>query len=201
MPKGKCVFKKALMENDKYKLWLKPGKTIYHAKCSICGSEFSVDWGCESAVKSHERGSSHTKNIRDLESAKKGLAHLFFRKISTYSDAESSSAPATCENSAAASSSSTQSTAIDKFVAQQASVTRAEIIWVLRLVKNHDSFRSCLELGNDMKEMFPNNDIVSRFKLSKTKCAYFVTHGIAPWASCKLKYVTLHSSVFRLTSP
>ena len=80
MPKGKCVFNKALMENDKYKLLLKPGKTIYHAKCSICGSEFSVDWGCESAVKSHERGSSHTKNIRDLESAKKGLAHLFFEK-------------------------------------------------------------------------------------------------------------------------
>ena len=46
-------------------------------------------------------------------------------------------------------------------------------------MKNHYSFRSCLELGHDLRDMFPNNDIVS--KLSKTKCAYLVTHGIAPW--------------------
>ena len=42
--KGKCIFKKALMENDKYNSWLKPGTTLYLAKCSVCISEFNVAW-------------------------------------------------------------------------------------------------------------------------------------------------------------
>ena len=56
------------MGNDKYKLWLKPGKTVNSVKCIVCDSEFSVDLGYESAVKSHEHGSAHTKNIDSLES-------------------------------------------------------------------------------------------------------------------------------------
>ena len=54
-------------------------------------------------------------------------------------------------------------------------------------MKNHYSFHSCLELGDDLRDMFPNNDIVSNFKLSKTKCAYLVTHGIAPWVKSNLQ--------------
>ena len=106
MPKGKCVINKVFMENDKYKLWFKPGKTVHSAKCIVCGSEFSVDGGCESAVKSHERGSTHTKNIDALESSEKGLAPLFFRKTPTYFHKRSSSASATCNNSAASSTAS-----------------------------------------------------------------------------------------------
>ena len=33
------------MGNSKYKLWLKPGKTVHSAKYIVCDSEFSVDWG------------------------------------------------------------------------------------------------------------------------------------------------------------
>ena len=136
MPKGKCVFNKVFMENDKYKLWLKPGKTVHSAKCIVCDSEFSVDWGCEFATKSHEHGSTHTKNKDALESTKKRLAPLFFWKTPTYFHKMNSSASATF-NSLAASLTASQSIAIDQLVAQQASVTRAEIIWVFRVVKNH----------------------------------------------------------------
>ena len=78
MPKEKCKFKKALMENDKYKSWLKPGKTVYSAKCSVCVSEFNIAWRCESPVRSHERGSTHVRNIIDSKSTKKTLIPLFF---------------------------------------------------------------------------------------------------------------------------
>ena len=115
MPKGKCVFNKVFVENDKYKSWLKPGKTVHSAKYIVCDSEFTVDWGCESAIKSRERGSTHTKNIDALESSKKGLAQLF-RKTPTYFHKTSSSASATCNNSAASSTPS-QSKAIDQLVA------------------------------------------------------------------------------------
>ena len=50
-----------------------------------------------------------------------------------------------------------------------------EIFGVIELAKNHYGVHSCFELGNDMKDIFPNNDTVSKIKPSKTKCAYFVT--------------------------
>lgn len=52
-------------------------------------------------------------------------------------------------------------------------------------MKNHHSFSSCLELGNDMTDMSPKT--VSKFELSKTKWAYFITHCIAHWHKSGLK--------------
>ena len=186
MPKGKCIFKKAFMENDKYKSWLKSGTTVYSAKCSVCVSEFNVAWECESAVRIYERGSTYVRNMTDLESVKKSLMPLFFRKTPVHSDASSFSASDICEKLANPSASS-QPTVIDELVSQRASVTRVEIIWVLRLVKNDYSFRSCLEPDEFLRDMFPNNDIASNFKLLKTKCAYLVTHGVAPWMKSNLQ--------------
>ena len=168
MPKGKSIFKKALMENNKYKSRLKPRTTVYSAKCSVCFREFNVAWGCESAVRNYEPGSTHVRNMTDLESAKKSLTPLFFWKTPVHSDASSSSVSGTCEKLATLSPSNRQSIAIDELVSQQGSVTKAEIIWVLKLEKNHYSFRSCLELGNDLRDVFPNKDIICNFKLSKT---------------------------------
>ena len=74
---------KALMENEKYKSWLKPGATVYSAKCSIYISKCNVAWGCESAVRSHERGTKYIRNMTDLESTKKSLAPLFFSEDSS----------------------------------------------------------------------------------------------------------------------
>ena len=55
------------------------------------------------------------------------------------------------------------------------SLIRPEIIWGLRVAKNHHGFHFCLKLDNDMTDMSPNNHAVSKLKPSKTKCAYFVT--------------------------
>ena len=120
------MFKKALMENDKYKSWLKPGTSVYSTKCSFCVSEFNVAWRSESAVRSHECGSAHVRNMTDLEKAK-SLAPLFFRKTPVHSGASSSSASSICEKLATASPSN-QSTTIGEFVSQQAYITRVEII-------------------------------------------------------------------------
>ena len=47
--------------------------------------------------------------------------------------------------------------------------------------------------------MFPNSDTVSKFKLSKTKCAYFVTHGIAPWVKNSLQTEVSNSPFFSVS--
>ena len=58
--------------------------------------------------------------------------------------------------------------------------TNAEILWTLKVIVNHFSFRSCMDLDKLFKAMFPDKEIPELFKLSRTKCSYFVDFGIAP---------------------
>ena len=58
--------------------------------------------------------------------------------------------------------------------------TNAEILWTLKVIVNHFSFRWCMDLDKLFKAMFPDKEIPELFKLSRTKCSYFVDFGIAP---------------------
>ena len=61
------------------------------------------------------------------------------------------------------------------------SVSTAEIRWFLKVVSSSFSLRSCLNLNALFKEMFSDSEIAENFKLSKTKCGYYLTYGIAPY--------------------
>ena len=62
-------------------------------------------------------------------------------------------------------------------------------------MKNHCSFCSCLKLGDVLRDMFPNNDILSNFKLSKTNCAY----SIAPWVKSNLQVEVSNSPFYSVS--
>ena len=64
MPKGKCIFKKALLENNKSKSWLKPGTTVYSLYASV-------------SLMLH-RNVSLQSEVMNVESAKKSMAPPFF---------------------------------------------------------------------------------------------------------------------------
>ena len=178
MPMGMCEFQPGLMKKEEY-FWLRPRVDKYHAKCEVYKKEFSVSWDCESAIKKHHGGDKHSENMKLYQSSKKGLSSLFFRKFPTSSSSPSSTA--TSNASSAAAYSPSNQTMIDQMVPLQALVTTAECHTILRIVKNHDSFRSCLGLGDDLKAMFSDSAIAAGFTLSKTKCAYVVKYGMAPW--------------------
>ena len=79
------------------------------------------------------------------------------------------------------SSTSSSSTTIDSLIISL-SVSKAEIRWwVLKVVSSSFSLRSCLNLNAFLKEMFSDGKISENFKLSKTKCGYYLTYGIAPY--------------------
>ena len=61
------------------------------------------------------------------------------------------------------------------------SVLKAEIRWVLKVVSSSFSLRLCLNLNALFKEMFSDSKIAENLKLSKSKCGYYVTYGIAPY--------------------
>ena len=62
-------------------------------------------------------------------------------------------------------------------------VVKAEIVWALKVVMSHFSLRSCLELNDLFKYMFPDSQIASKFSLSKTKCSYIINLGLAAYFS------------------
>ena len=66
------------------------------------------------------------------------------------------------------------------------SVTDSEIIWALKVVMNHLSFRSCKDLGETLRTMFPDSAIEKQFTLSPAKVAYTIVHGLAPYFAEKL---------------
>ena len=58
-------------------------------------------------------------------------------------------------------------------------VLDAETRCYLKLIESHSSYRSCLDLSRLFRKMFPDSEIASKFKLSKTKSSYIISHGIA----------------------
>ena len=60
---------------------------------------------------------------------------------------------------------------------------QAEVLWTLKVISSHYSLRSCLGLKELFEVMFSDSEIAKSFKLSKTKCGYFINFGLAPY--CK----------------
>ena len=158
-----------------------------------------------------------------IKHSKKGLSSLFFRNVPT-TVSNSPSAPASNAASKSTSASSDvvitsvygaaasnptpsatthspvlNQTIMDRFVTLQVLVTTAEWRMILRIVKNHDSFRLCLGLRTDLKAIFPDSQIAGDFTLSKTKCAYVVKYGIAPWLKENLRKVISESPFYSIS--
>ena len=77
-------------------------------------------------------------------------------------------------------------------------VIAAEIKWALKIVTSHFSFRSCLDINKLFRSMFSDSHIAKSFKLSKTKCVYFIKFGIAPYFKEVLRKKIINAPVFSL---
>ena len=72
-----------------------------------------------------------------------------------------------------------KSSSVQKSIKVPVAVLDAEIRWASKVVTSHLSFHYCLELNTLFNKMFPDSDIASKFRMSKTKCGYIVTFGMA----------------------
>ena len=79
-----------------------------------------------------------------------------------------------------------QQQSLDKFVTQD-EVTRAELLWAMNVSYKHFSYRSCSDVVSLFQSMFTDSNIASQVALGKTKVAYYITHGLAPYFHNKLK--------------
>ena len=142
-------------------------KSKYDGKayCQFCSKDFDISNMGVSGLVSHAAGQKH-KNIAENRNSNKGT--LFFKKVDPKLSASKNEA------------SNEKKTTISNMVIP-ASASRAEILWVLKVVTSHFFLRSCLELNELFRTIFSDSEIAKSFQLSKTKCSYYINYGLAPY--------------------
>ena len=63
---------------------------------------------------------------------------------------------------------------------------RAEIIWSMKCITSHYSYKSCEDINAIFHTMFPDSSVAEKFTCGERKCAYLCTFGIAPYLKLKL---------------
>lgn len=81
---------------------------------------------------------------------------------------------------------STSRGVFDNFIIKD-KITRAEILWCLQTVNNHESLRAAASSCSLFKIMFPDCEIAQSMNLQKTKISYVITHGLGPFFGNILK--------------
>ena len=66
------------------------------------------------------------------------------------------------------------------------SIPNAEIKYSMKVVQSHFSFQSCIDLSKLFYDMFPDSEIAQKFQQGKSKCAYLVNYGMAPFVKDQL---------------
>ena len=166
MPKSTSHFKNEWLTDDRYRDWVIRGALDTEAKCLWCKSLIIVSTMGVKALESHMEGKKHKSFIKARADAK--VAFSGFRETSP--PESSKSAPASQQ----------APPTLDQLITSP-HVINAEILWCLKVVMSHMSFRSCLGLNDMFKTMFSDSAIAHGFALSKTKCAYALNFGIAPY--------------------
>ena len=155
------------------------------AKCLICtgtggnrGKIFQLSNMGRKAIQSHETAKGHVQAVKNQSSCLSITSFVTPRPAPgevTSSEASSSETPAEIPSSPAVSLKS----GTIPFKSDEDTL-KAEIRWVLHTVKTHQSFRAQTGISELFKCMFPDSDIASGMKLSRTKTAYLVAFGLGP---------------------
>lgn len=161
---GKSKFQTTWLHHDDYKHWIAPDTTNPHrAKCKLCGKTFDVTAMGESALKSHMKSAKHIGAI----------------KMGQGSALKSYLTPVPTEQSTTASP--LQSPSLNDASKTHELVTDAEILWTLKVVTSHFSYRSSSQAGELFRRMFPDSEVAKAFSCGEKKCAYVTCHGLRPF--------------------
>ena len=75
---------------------------------------------------------------------------------------------------------------------------KAEILWALKVIMSHYSYKSCEGTSKLFQAMFPDSRIASQFSCGEKKCAYLVCFGLAPHFKQLLKDVVKKEEAYVL---
>ena len=155
---GKSVFNEGWLSYEQFKVWLKKGPDKHKALCRLFNTVIDITIMGKRALTSHYKGNKHHVNVGNFNP----VSDLFFKSNSP----KPSSSKETCNNK------------IDLIMSTFA-VSHTEILCALKVLTSHHSFCSYLNLNQLFRVMCPDIDIAKSFQLSKMKCAYYISHGLA----------------------
>ena len=181
MSKRLTLFNDDWLKQDEFKLWLQKvnSKT---AKCTLCLQQFDISNMGKSAIKSHSKGKRHNEKLRTRNS----MSTLYFQQSSSSNviveplDSVVSTTAMDIVVPPILTNDVQKQTTIPN-LATKSSTTEAEILWTLKTLLSHNSYRSCENISDLFKRMFNDSIIAKSFSLGKTKCAYYTNFGIAPY--------------------
>ena len=201
-PKRNSHFKQEWLLDNRYKDWITRHETsIIHAFCKVCASDIHLGSIRIGALESHRKGKKHTeRQARSVGSSLHGwLKHTSGTATSpdisvsgsTTSVSEQVEVTATSSNEIKqvsdtqskvvhVSSNSSAGTSTHSFLTSDC-CQKAEILWALHSTVTHSSFHSNQVVGTIFQEMFPDSEIAKQFTCGRTKLAYLVTFGLAPY--------------------
>ena len=187
---GSCVFNDSWLANPEYSQWIARVGDRRKARCKVCLKDLDLAKMGECALKSHAKGARHVQ-LLTLKHSDPGMLRI--RDVLS-SARPSASSTVTNENDPVSSLTTVQphSSANNDYEesvqsrpaphsASTSEVLSSEILWAIQACMSHFSYRSCSELGDLFHRMFPDSQIAKKFSLGRTKCAYLVSFGLAPY--------------------
>ena len=100
-------------------------------------------------------------------------------------------------NAAKSIASSSGSSLMEKSVTRDETL-KAEILWALKAIMSHYSYKSCEGTSKLFQAMFPDSRIASQFTCGEKKCAYLICFGLAPHFKQLLKDVVKKEEAYVL---
>lgn len=138
----------------------------YKAYCKLCKKDIDLGKMGESALRSHERSQKHKDVVSDGAALGRQQSMMNFVIPPPPRESVSPSASAT--------------SGVSSFVSKN-DVLKAEILWTIETVINHNSYKSNESVGKLFQTMFPDSQIAQKFTCGERKTAYFTVFGIGEY--------------------
>ena len=178
--------------------WLAKHESPYKAYCKLCVKTIELSNMAKRALTSHAEGKGHQKAV--------GLKKLHLTKMEQFVKVKKKECaekdqsepqnivtetltvplPTETPHKSCLEKPVTSGQRVMSAYVSNEDVMRAEILWAIKSVMAHFSFRASIDIGNLFESMFPDSDIAKKFACSKTKMNYLICFGLAPYFREKL---------------
>lgn len=183
---AKTRFQINWLENPEFKDWVQEDlSNNYKAKCSACHTSFSLSNMGARALRSHANGAEHKRRIAGHSISMKLSTYNFNKGETIQNQNEPSSKKSLVNYNFHISDECIETkplpqSKIKSFVFND-NITKAEIFWCLQTIITHKSMRSAAKDVEIFKVMFSDSEIANKMQLQRTKIAYSILYGLAPF--------------------
>ena len=170
-----------------FKDWITKHESPFKAYCKLCSKAIQLSNMGKRALTSHADSKVHKKADSKEES---GITETFTNPMPPDEPCSSHSIQQEVQG---------PSEQLLKAYVTGESVMRAEVLWAMKSVLSHFSFRASSDVGGLFQNMFPDSAIAKKFACSKKKVNYLICFGIAPYFKEKLLHKVKQAECFTVS--